>query len=158
MKIKKFEQINESVSIKDYIENFDGGCDGGIIDWIHEISKTTMLKEYTNIYSKKFQEDKKLVAYTKFIGIEKKIEDAQKQIEKLEKSKEKLEINAKSEILYKFQEDLLENDTNSFYVLFIDGWDENDDGDYVYGETHPNIIKKYKNKLDLIIASKKYNL
>jgi hypothetical protein len=89
------------------------------------------------------------------------MEEAQKEIEKLEKLKKKLEVKAKSEFMFKFQEDLLENDPSSFYRLFIDEeeWGENDDGDDgKYGETHPNIIKKYKDKLDLIIAAKKYNL
>ena len=121
MKIKRFEQINESSgAIRIYIEGFDGSCDEGIIGWIQNVAKSTNLKEYTNIYNKKFQEDKNLVAYAKFIDIEKKMDDAQKLIEKLEKSKEKLEINAKNELMYKFQEDLLENDPSSFYRLFIE--------------------------------------
>lgn len=155
MKIKNFEQINESANITEYIQDFDGSCDDGIIEWIQNVAKGTSLKEYTNIYN-----DKNLVAYNKFIDAEKKIENAQKEIDKLEKLKVKLEIKAKSEIMYKFQEDLLEKDPDSFYRLFVDEeyWGENEDGEDNYGETHPHIIEKYKEKLDTILAAKKYNL
>lgn len=158
MKIRRFEQINEGVSIKDYIEDFDSATDEGIISWIQYVAKSTNLKEYTNIYNKKFQEEKKLTAYNKFIDLEKKLNDAQNIVYKLERSKEKLEINAKSEILYKFQEDLLENDPNNFYLLFIHEGNPDNTEEFKYGDTHPNIIKKYKSKLDLILAAKKYNL
>ena len=160
MKIKRFEQINESENITDYIQDFDGSCDDGIIGWIQYVAKGTNLKEYTNIYDKKFQEDKKLVAYNKFVDAENKINNAQKEIYKLEKLKIFFEIKAKSEIMYKFQEDLLEKDTSSFYRLFVDEeyWGENENGEDDYGETHPNIIKKYKEKLDTILAAKKYNV
>lgn len=157
MKIERFKQINEKLTpeIEEFITNFDGSCDEGAIDWIMYISTETKVPEYQNVYNKNFQESKKLKVAQKFLDAENERNRLCSELEKIENKIEKLKLEAASEVLYKFQEDLLKNDPDNFFKLFLE------DGEYTgegYGESHPDIIKKYQKELDILLSAKKYNL
>ncbi len=170
MKIERFNKINEKLSydVLDYIESFDESCDDGAIQWIIDVSKNTKLPEYQYALSKdfkdfekskSFQESKKLKNVEKYKEVLIEMNNIEREYKrtynKLVKKEEKLKLEAANEIMYKFQEDLLINDIDSFYKLFLE---EEDVNDIEYGETHPNIIKKYKNKINILISTKRYNL
>lgn len=173
MKIQKF---NEKVSseIEEFIDEFNGQVDNSILDWIATVSNDSKLKEYSNIdfdedniYTKseldkklKIADNKKFKYYKKYIERGVEIYNLFKQIQKLKNENKKLFAEINSEVLYKFQEELLEKDFDSFYklVLVTDDAEETN----IFIDTHPLILKKYKKqieeKVELYRNSKKYNL
>jgi hypothetical protein len=78
--------------------------------------------------------------------------------------KENLSIIAGDELLYKFQEDLLNNNYfNKFYDFFIKDSIENSSDSNIediieYSEIHPKILKKYRSKILISINTTKYNI
>ena len=172
MKIQRFTNINESLAsdVKEFVENFAGSTDGGIVDWVDTVVGNTKLKEYHNFMSspKKaldFATSKNLKKLTSYLLIDKEIEDKEKELEKLFLKKETLSTASGDELLFKFQEELLDRDFNSFYEFFIKDSIEESDGtieDIIkYSEIHPRILKKYKDikdRIQISMAANKYNL
>jgi hypothetical protein len=171
MKIERFNNINENLTIhvKDFIENFAGGTDNGIIDWVDVVSDNTKLNDYKNFMSSRkkalnFARSKNFKKLEEYLLIDNEIANKEKEIEKLNKKKENLNIGASEELLYKFQEDLLNiNDFDNFYQFFIEDSVENSPTNEIedilkYSEIHPRILKKYKNKIVIGVSAKKYNI
>lgn len=162
MKIQKF---NESLSpdIKEYVQDFIGSVDNDVPDWISFISSQTKLKEYKGSNKLSFAKIRDLKKLEEYLSIDSKISRLTKQIEKLEESKENLEIEASNELLYKYQEELLEKDFDSLFKLFIEDEmsesnDFEDEQQFPYTNLHPQIIKKYKDDILFKINAKRYNL
>jgi len=190
MKIKKFNEsyyIDDlhditlypesslSTEIYNFIEEFSSSADDGIIGYISTTATNYKIKltEYKNIFDNKnklinLANMKKLKNLQKFSLLEKEIHDIENRVEKLMILKNKLLTKSYNELFYKYQEDLLLNDSNNFYNIFLKDsieWnDSNPDNieDNIYGEIHPDILKKYTNKIDEIsgyyVSSKKFNL
>ena len=166
MKIKRFNRLNESLStdhwveIKNYIdffgESLDDGIDG-IIDWIKDSATDTKLEEYKNMNSLDFCEKKNLPKYKEFLYFDGLIRDLKEKINQLEQEKidnvDHYELI--NELLYKFQEDLLDRDFDNFYYNFLEYYSDNKEK---YKDIHPDILKKYKDIIDARIDAKKYNL
>jgi len=164
MKIERFNESefskNLSDEINDYITNFDDSVDIDIPSWIDSVSEHTNLKEYKNIFSSinkslKFAYKKNLKKFEKYCLSFKEIENLEKKIETLKNNKDILYKEAINELLYKFQEDLINNDIKNFKLLFIE--DRSDEDDKL-SDIHPDIIKKYSKEIEVIIDTEKYNL
>lgn len=182
MKVKNFKDLQSwtdgpikdngelDSEVKEFIDNFRGSVDYSIPDWISSISKQTKLKEYKDcdlINSKKviqFVQNKDLKYYSVYAKLSDKIENLNKQIEILMKNQDKIRDRADSELLLKFQEELLEKDINKFYEFFVDVHNE---GDWIEDtsicDVHPDLINKYGEKeffkqFEHIPVAKKYNL
>lgn len=162
MKIQKF---NESLNpdIKEYVQDFISCVDNDVPDWISFISSQTKLKEYKGSNKLSFAKIRDLKKLEEYLSIDSKISRLTKQIEKLEESKEDLEIEASNELLYKYQEELLEKDFDSLFKLFIEDEmfesnDFEDEQQFPYTNLHPQIIKKYKDDILFKINAKRYNL
>lgn len=161
MKIQKF---NESLNpdIKEYVQDFISSVDNDVPDWISFISSQTKLKEYKGSNKLSFAKIRDLKKLEEYLSIDSKISRLTKQIEKLEESKQDLEIEASNELLYKYQEELLEKDFDSLFKLFIEDEmsEANDfeDEQFPYTNLHPEIIKKYKDDILFKINAKRYNL
>lgn len=156
MKIKRFKLFEKlSDEVWSYVEDFKGRVDFSVFNWIGQVAKGTKLKEYSKLstFNPKIIKEKNFKYLEKYLNIENEIMKKQVEINKLENSKERLEIEASNEALYKFQEELLDKDFDSFYTLFIDGFEQDNETDI-----HPDIFKKYKNKIELNLSTKKYNL
>lgn len=165
----KIQRFNESTSqtIKDFILDFTDNA-GDIPDWINTIAPET-LKEYENVLffnrrelkkSLKFADDKNLPKFKEYMLLDGKIEKMKKEIDNLIKYKETVSyVEGSSELLYRFQLDLLENDYDKFYEFFLKDQIE-EEYENIYSEVHPNLIKniKYKKMIDVNIDANKYNL
>ena len=128
MKIERFNSINENLTsdVKKFIESFTDNTDNGIVDWVGSVAINTKLNDYkkfTDSMKKElnFAKSKNFKKLEEFLLIDKEVENKEKEIERLNKKKESLSILAGDELLYKFQEDLLNMDFDSFYDLFITG-------------------------------------
>jgi len=175
MKIKRFNNINENLTsvVKEFIRNFDDSTDSGIIDWVDTVSVDTNLHDYKNFTSSSrkalsFARSKNLKKLEEYFLVDKEIEikekEFQEEIERLRLKKENLSIIAGDELLYKFQEDLLNNNYfNKFYDFFIKDSIENSSDSNIediieYSEIHPKILKKYRSKILISINTTKYNI
>jgi len=172
MKIERFSDINENLTtdVKKFIEDFTGNTDNGIVDWIAAVVPDTKLNaQYKGSFNsiKKALEFARLNNFKKleeYLLIDKEIANKEKEVEKLNKKKEILNLESGNEVMYKFQEDLLNiNDFNSFYKLFIEDSVENSPTNEIedilnFSEIHPKILKKYKDKIKIGIEANKYNL
>lgn len=163
MKIKRFKLFEKlSDDVFGYVDDFKGRVDFSVFDWIGTVAKGTKLKEYSKLsmFNPKFIKEKNFRYIEKYLNIENEIFKKQNEINKLENSKEKLEIEASNEALYKFQEELLDKDFDSFYRLFIDGFEEDEieEGTETIWDVHPEIFKKYEKQITLKLSAKKYNL
>ena len=170
MKIKRFDNINENLTtdVKQFITDFEANTDFGIIDWIGNVADRTKLNDYKNFIdsSKKtliFANSKNFKKLTEFILIEDEIAKKEKEVEKLNLKKSNLLIAASDELLYKFQEDLLNKDFNNFYDFFIK--DSEEESGYTniediieHAEIHPKLLKKYRNNILLNITTHKFNI
>jgi predicted nuclease with TOPRIM domain len=153
----KIQRFNEKLTPQNrqFIEDFENNCDDGTIEWIISVAKQTKVPQYSNPYSKKFQEDKNIKSAEKFLDAEKELNRLQGEMNKIQNNMNDLELELANELLYKFQEDLLKYDFDKFYEFFIEDLaDEN----YIYGDSHLDIIKKYQKDLDALISAKQYNL
>lgn len=183
MKIQRFnEKYNYDVDnyipsnelpnkVNSFILDLNGNLDTNIIEWVSDISKSTKLKEYSNItksekMSLDFSESKKLEKLKSLINKNKEIGELEKRIKLLVKEKERLHTEACSEVLYNFQKDLINSDFDTFYKKFIseevDDYIEGYEDEIFYSDVHPQIMKEYgdkiKNYVEILISSKKYNL
>lgn len=167
MKIKRFDEnmITERVSskVRDFVETFTDGLDSNVMDYVRIFPE---MPEYENIDSNKkyikFAEKYNLINLKKYLDVDIKIEQLRKEAYKLEQYKEEggsLYLNASYELLYKFQEDLINKNFDKFVELILDV-DENDDGiiEDPFELVHPNILIKYKKIIELKLSAKKYNL
>lgn len=129
------------------------------LDWIEDLIKSTNL--YKNYDLKKIANYNNLSELKKFIKERKEFINLQDKLEDLKNEISKSYVNGINELLYKFEEDLLKNDFENFYKLFIEGWENNEMKKIGY-DIHPEIYKKYKkeikNNIKLYKNTKKYNL
>lgn len=166
--INELSPVRYEVEI--FIDSFRGSVDHSIADWISGICKETKLKEYKDCdieNSKKairFVQNKDLKYYRVYVEISNKIEDLNKQIDILTSNQDKIRDRADSELLLKFQEELLNKDPEKFYEFFIN---VSDDGEWLNDhsicDVHPDLINQYDEKeffeqFEHIPAAKKYNL
>jgi len=153
------ESLSEEVL--DYVSNITGTVDYSIPYWIANISNQTKLKEYINAEEESFAKSKNFKKMEQYLSVGKEIDSLNKKIENLEIKKENLEFEAASEILYKFQEELIEKDFESFYELFmkevVDDC-EGEDEDFILSDIHPDIVKKYLKDVKMHLDAKKYNI
>jgi len=175
MKIERFNEVftyheekwrrskNLPKKVFDFIESLDGSVDYNIQTWISYIAKATNHKEYKNLLMSpfldetiNFLEEKQLKIYKEFIDCEYKEERLQRELEEIQKKRIALYPEAASEIVYKFQEDLIENDFDSFYKFFIE--EENPQDLKNNNDIHPVILKKYYDEIKIKIEALKYNL
>ena len=168
MKIQKFNNISESLSdkIEDFIIKFEEDIEFGVFDWIKNVSIHTKIPEFGYCDDLSFISEKKIKTAYKYISLDKKIDylydkiqNIEEEINILTEEKDKIETKASSDLLYKFQEELLEKDSDSFYYLFIKEYIESKNNDKLVNTgIHPNILRKYKNNIILKLNSIKYNI
>lgn len=148
-----------SYEVNEYIDNFDSSVDFTIMDWYDTIISELKQKPIfaSDKKSIEFAKSKNLKSLEKYLTIDSEIDKLDKKIETLEISKKIYYTEGSSELLYWFQEDLLKNNKNIFIKLFME---ENNNMESVenFSDIHPDIIKKYKKDIELILNSKKYNL
>ena len=174
MKVKNFKDLQNwtdgpdkeelDSKVEEFVTNLRGCLDVTIAEWVSHQSLETSAEEYKNIShnAKKTSRldllnKKDMKKFKSFLELREKIEKLRTQLEKLENYEEGLSIDADSELLYKFQEDLLlDEDYHSFYELFIDK--ESNEDEINLSDIHPDILKDYKDEIETIIQSKKYNL
>jgi len=166
MKVKRFNENSNSKKIKEFILDFSDILDNNlkflgqgtanIIEWIENVAPE-YLPEYQNLKSNNFSKLKNLDKFFNKIG---EIEEKEKKIIKLKRERLKLLINASSELLYKFQEDLINKNFEIFEDFFIYEDDESEEieGAEKYPEIHPEILIKYGDKIKMLLDTKKYNL
>jgi len=173
MKVNRFNAINEAMTkdVKEFVGSFSDSTDGGILCWIDDVKSNTKLK-YPNFSfaptkrTIEFANQNNLKNLLNFFNIDKEIEQKEKEIEKLKFKKDKLFIEAENELMYKFQEDLINNDFDSFKSLFIDIEDitahigdvPTEEEILKYAEIHPKILKNHKEKILINITANKYNI
>lgn len=146
---------------KDIVNGIDSSTDDGLLEWIAFISKQSKSEEirkyrsiegitdgYMNLVGRKFLEEKKLKQTKKFFEIIDEIEKIEKQKEILEEKRNKRYFVTSYEVLYRFQEDLIENDFDLLVELFFD--EEVD-------EILPEIKEKYKDVIEVKMESRKFN-
>lgn len=163
---------NMSKEIFEYLENFAGSCDYNIIEWVSSVSNNTKLKQYSNLTKSKksalyFSESKNLQKIKELIEIQNHIDELDKEYKNIIKNKDRIHVEASNELIYLFQEELLNSDFDKFFELFIeDLYNEYINGyiddEEIYYDIHPNIMKEYGKKIieniNILIQSKKYNL
>jgi hypothetical protein len=162
MKIQKFNE-KFLIEVETYLEDFNNSVGYSILDWIETVSSNTKLKEYKNVNwdnlnsikkIPKLIEDKNFKYYNKFLNILNSIKELENKITLLDKQKEKLEEEVTNEVMYKFQEELLEKDIDGFYKLFLEHLiEESTKNNYefeIFDDIHPSIYKKYKNVINKI--------
>lgn len=146
---------------KDIVNDLDSSTDDGLLEWIAFISKQSKSEEirkyrsiegitdgYMNLVGRKFLEEKKLKQTKKFFEIIDEIEKIEKQKEILEEERNKRYFVTSYEVLYRFQEDLIENDFDLLVEFFFD--EEVD-------EILPEIKEKYKDVIEVKMESRKFN-
>ncbi len=177
MKIEKFNESNTyhenvwkrsknlSKKVFDFIESLDGSVDYNIQTWISYIAKATNHKEYKNLLMSpfldetiNFLDEKQLKIYKEYIDYELKEESLQRELDETKKKRIALYPEAASEIVYKFQEDLIENDFASFYKFFIQEENQENQDLKKNGDIHPDILNKYYDEIKFKIEALKYNL
>ena len=176
MEIKRFSSINEAKVLsnptKEYLKGFNDAVDTDIFHWISDISKGTKVDEYTWLLGYKVSSitDKKFDTYKEYTDCFREKMKLEKEYEKklkiLEKEEDKLFWKASSEVMFKFQEDLLNKDFDNFYKFFIEDSLENYTDVVEYDANndwiHPDIAKKYgkfiKEMVELRADTQKYNL
>ena len=166
MKIKKFNEILSppksfaSSKAIEYADNFNGAVDDpSVFHWIDTVSqpgeKIISLPEYINILSPDFFKDKdetKFKVYKEYLTNEIDINKMENLIIDLRNRNKEIYFEAVSEVLYNFQQDLIEKDFDGFYTLFVDGYEA---PEY---DIHPDIMRRYKGVINTRIEAKKYNL
>jgi hypothetical protein len=175
MKVKKFNEVygyedednsnieespNLSKRINNFIKELDSSVDDTIFDYILYISHSTKLTEYQNITSMfqldenflKFANEKGLDKLKEYAQLDKEIFKKQKEIDDIKEEKKIIYAEASSQLLYKYQEELLEKDFDNFYEFFIK------DSEKIQDDIHPDILKKYKDQIKLKLDARKYNL
>lgn len=177
MKILKFNESIEppdnfenhpklSDEINNFLDEFGGSTDYGIPDWIDSLSYNTKLKEYRDFTSSnkkmiKIADEKNIPNLKKYIILDAEINKLEKQINKNKNLQNKLYTLISNELIYKFQEELLEKDFDNFYVLFLKDAIEdanNDNTEIIYYDVHPEILKKYGDEIEMRIDANNYNL
>ena len=116
-----------------------------------------MIKSYFSIFFLT------LKYYKQFVEFSNEIEKLNLKISKLEENQDEVRDRADSELLLKFQEELLEKDFEKFYEFFID---PGNDGEWLTDVTltdvHPDLLNRYGDdffeQFKHIPAAKKYNL
>lgn len=188
MKIQKFNEDyiyeydryskSKNISKKEY-DFIDSFGINDIISWVSDSSKRTNLKEFTNLTKSekdilKLSELKNLSKIKNFLDISRNIIKMENEYDKLLEERDMLYTDAANEVLYVFQEELINKDFKSFFEIFIqDSYeiyyynneqDNDNEIDYkeIYSDVHPRIMNKYKKEIienvNMIIASKKYNI
>jgi hypothetical protein len=156
MKIKKFNQILENRNVDEYIADFEGSVDhDNILYWIEQVTPFEEYKNFTNDNYKKplrFAKNKKLKNLEKWLIKSKELDKLYKELDKLNHQVDELHRLASGEVLYTFQEDLLNKDFDNFYDIFIkdsleNGYEEYEYEEMVFWEIHPNIEEKYKDRI-----------
>lgn len=183
MKVKNFKDLQNwtdgpnkgnkklSPKVEEFIDSFRGSVDHSIADWISGVCKETKLKEYKDCdldHSKnatQFVEKRDFNYYKKYVETANEIKILNKRISQLEKFQDKIKDRADSELLLKFQEELLERDIEKFYEFFINNTGEDNEwiNDHSVCDVHPDLINQYGEKeffeqFEHIASSKKYNL
>jgi len=161
MKIDRFNESSVlsphlSKKVNDFIDDFNGSIDNDIFDWIDTVSDITKLDEYKNFtYSNdnvvKLANDKGLKKLKEYAYINSEIIKLESKLQLLNDKLSFLHVDAASETLYKFQEDLINNDFDGFYKVFLD----DDNG---LSDVHPEILDKYEKEIKIKMDSKKYNI
>ena len=177
MKIKRFNENSNYDEVdrphkSDFIENFKnsfGGQEDTLPEWISSVASKTKLKEYkecvfdiyddnfVNFDSKAliFAKEKGLKNYEEYIETGLKVQKLNVQVKNLTDYMEETQNDVDSDIFCMFQEELLEKDPDGFYKVFLK---ELDDENYLDDEIHQLILNKYRDKIELLIQAKKYNL
>jgi len=187
MKIKKFNQINENYSKYLDTDSFGTLTDIGkspnlsteTNDYIYEWGQNDAPLDNIETYIRKTDLDynkKTIVEISKIKNLKKlqqyikDIYEVDDLIDTLEKKRNEASISYTegiNELLYTFQEDLMNNNFRNFYELFIDGYDEDidwNDEEAIENsfEVHPDLYKKYKyeikNSIQALKNMNKYNL
>jgi hypothetical protein len=161
MKINKFtnESVKYNTDVKEFVEEFLGSLDDDIPDWISNVSKRYNIKEFKNSNTPSFANRNNLTSYQEYLSIDKKIDSLHESIRKLENRRDSLQIKVGGELLYNFQKHLLESNFKLFYELFInDSFVDNESTDINNTEIHPNILKKYGDRINVLLDANKYNI
>jgi hypothetical protein len=150
---------NLSGEINGYIDNFISTIDSDFFEWITSVADKTNVKEYKNLESPQLIKDKNLKIFDNYLVNQKRIAKTEKILDNLEKYKNKIYFDAINEVLYKFQEDLLDKDPDWFFSVFIEDYiDDQNIRDDESWDIHPDILKNHKDEIDLLLNAKKYNL
>jgi hypothetical protein len=171
MKIERFKIFEKLGSfLYGWVNDLHNSVDVDIPDYIVGLAPKTKLPEYENILianseekTKELIQQKGLVKYQKYWNMTEELYKLENKMEDLRKAKDELYFEAANELIYKWQEDLFENDFDSFYLFFIEdsGYlDDKDDANL--NDIHPDLLKKHyddiKWKIEVFSDAKKYNL
>jgi hypothetical protein len=149
-RLVKTRSKNLSKKVFKFIENLYDSVNYEIINYICDLAEESGHDEY-NLKKTDFiklAESKNLNKLKEYELNAIEISKKEEELKKLNEKNEFLYQEASSELVYSFQEFLLENDFDSFYKYFMV---ESDD-------IHPDILTKYKEEIKLKVEAKKYNL